>query len=91
MDLGKLNKEEYFGFDGLKPKPASPEAQEFADLISEVSFAEERLTKAMDNVPTYTGQWGQRDYYAEQQENYYRAVDSLWNFVKENLKAENGQ
>lgn len=76
-----------FGFDGEKPRPADPKAIDFADKLTEMMLARRKLGQAMEDVPDYTGQWERSDYYASEEEEYNRAADDLWNFVKENANA----
>lgn len=71
-----------FGFDGQKPKPADPKAQEFAAGVVDLMQAHTALEEAKKRVPDYTGQWAEEDYYANEQEAYNRAADSLYELVK---------
>ena len=74
-----------FGFDGEKPRPADPIASLFADKLTDMMLARRALGQAMEDVPNYTGQWERSDYYARQEEEYNRAADDLWYFVKINV------
>lgn len=56
--------------------PARPEALTLAVALLTLTKAEAALGKAKREVPDYTGQWSDRDYYAEEQEDYNRAVDA---------------
>lgn len=77
--------EDRFGFSGKKPTPADKAALEFADKLTEMALTRRALGQAMANVPSYTAQWEPPDYYAEEEEAYNRAVDDLWQFMKENF------
>ena len=58
-------------------KPADPKAELLANAIIALIEAEKALQEAKSRVPRYTGQWDSRDYYAEEQEAWNRAVDAL--------------
>jgi len=73
----------HFGFDGKQPEPCSNRALELADAICEVSLAKKALEKAMGRVPNYTAQWDPEDYYADEQERYFRAAEILERMVDE--------
>lgn len=74
-----------FGFDGATPTPPNLHASLFAQKISAMLSAENRLEVAYSRVPDYTGQWDAKDYYAQEQEDYNRACDDLWNFAKDHF------
>lgn len=60
------------------PKPINPAAAKaipILDALTNLRRAEKALNKAKDKVPSYTGQWSDEDYYAEEQEAYNRAVE----------------
>lgn len=80
-----MSDEIQYGFDGPKPTPANPLAIDFAQKVSDMLHYEKRLGDAMLKVPDYTAQWERSDYYAQEQEEYNRSADDLWNFLKENL------
>ena len=68
---------ETFGFGGSKPVPCSSRANSIAEAVLGLVEAKARLDRALDKVPGYTGQWSPSDYYAKEQEAYYRAADEL--------------
>ena len=63
--------------------PARPEAAALGAALTAFLAAEKALEQAMDAVPSYTGQWDSKDYYAEEQELYNRACDELADAIKE--------
>lgn len=67
----------YFGFDGPKPNPAKAESTALAEALFELIDARKALIKAKADVPNYTGQWNEYDYYANEQERYNRAADKF--------------
>lgn len=61
------------------PKPISPAALFVLPVLesqAELRRAEKALQRAKDKVPSYTGQWSDADYYANEQEAYNRAVEA---------------
>jgi hypothetical protein len=42
----------------------------------------QELAKARDNVPSYTGQWSNEDYYAGEQHRFNRAAERLHRLLK---------
>lgn len=63
-----------------RPRPIDPSAlpaMTIADALQRLSAAERELRHARANVPSYTAQWSDEDYYAEEQEEYNRAVEYL--------------
>ena len=67
----------FFGYDGKAPVPCSPRASLIALAVVEVVSADRELDEAKLNVPSYTDQWSPEDYYAKEQEAYYRAAEML--------------
>ncbi len=63
-------------------KPARPEAAALGAALTAFLAADGALDKARASVPGYTGQWSDKDYYAEEQEQYNRACDDLADAVK---------
>ncbi len=66
-----------FGFGGNSPMRPSERALDIADAIFKLVEARIDLEKAKADVPSYTGQWKEADYFANEQEIYYRAAESL--------------
>lgn len=66
-----------FGFGGEEPRPCSPRAYALAAAVLNVTFADAELRAAKAKVPSYTGQWLDSDYYADQTDAYYRAAEAL--------------
>lgn len=64
-----------FGMDGLTPTPCSDRAINIAVALTELNIATATLTAAKRDVPDYTGQWDDQDYYANELEEFYRAAD----------------
>lgn len=62
--------------------PAKPEAIELAEAIYYVFARRFALERAKGEVPNYTAQWSDEDYYAQEQEEYNRAADSLYELLK---------
>lgn len=63
---------------GGRAVPAAPTAMAFAEAVLELLAAKTDLERAMHDVPTYTAQWRDEDYYQTELERYNRAADRLW-------------
>lgn len=63
--------------------PIRPEAQRFAAALTAFLRADRELEEAMEKVPSYTGQWSSKDYYAEEQNTYNVAANELADAIKE--------
>lgn len=57
--------------------PIRPEAAELASLFDSLVEAKAELDKARESVPSYTGQWSDEDYYAEELSAYNEAANAL--------------
>jgi hypothetical protein len=68
---------EGFGYDGKEPVPCSDLAKKHALAVISMVHTDARLEQAIRAVPNYTGQWQPKDYYANAQEEWYRAADEL--------------
>lgn len=62
--------------------PAKPEAFILAEAICLVFKRREELNKAKSSVPNYTAQYSHEDYYAQEQEEYNLAANSLYVLLK---------
>ena len=62
--------------------PARPEALALAVALRNLNAADEALQQAKRDVPSYTGQWSDADYVADEQETYNRAVDAYADAMK---------
>lgn len=71
-----------FGYDGKEPVPARPSSLAYAHALTEFIEADRALEVARGKVPSYTGQWSSKDYYANELERYYRAADALADAAK---------
>ena len=69
--------EELFGFGGKTPKPCSKRAMNLAMAMTKFLAADAALLAAVKNAPDYTGQWDRKDYYAMEQEAWFRACEAL--------------
>lgn len=69
-------------FSGNYAQPARMSAVVLAEALEEVLRARKALKKAKANIPSYTGQWCNEDYYADEQEAYNRAIDRYEELVK---------
>ncbi len=67
----------------IKATPANPKALEFGEAIVFMVVARMSLDLAKQNVPHYTAQWNDEDYYSQEQENYNRAADRVLELFKE--------
>lgn len=65
-----------FGFDGKKPVPCSDRAMVISVALANLIKAQADYEEAKRNVPEYTGQWSDMDYYAEELEALHRAADN---------------
>jgi hypothetical protein len=73
---------EGLNFGGGKPTPAKPENLNLANALFTLMATKSTLETRMAAVPKYTGQWSDEDYYADEQEDYNRAVDAYADAVK---------
>lgn len=68
----------YIGLGGkLKPVPCSDRALKLAAAVLGVVNTQRELEEAYDKVPNYTAQHDPEDYYAVEQEKFYRACERL--------------
>ncbi|MCV9964475.1 hypothetical protein OIU34_21530 [Pararhizobium sp. BT-229] len=75
-------KSENLNFGGGKPTPARPENLDLANALFRLIETQSALEAKMASVPSYTGQWSPEDYYADEQEDFNRAVDAYADTVK---------
>lgn len=66
-----------FGFGTRAVTKTTPAAERLVEMFTAVMQAETALTEAREKVPSYTGQWDDADYYAEQLEARNRLVNAL--------------
>ena len=69
-------------FRAADVKPARPEAAALGAALTAFLAADAALETARENVPSYTAQWSDADYYAEEQEAYNRACEELADAIK---------
>jgi hypothetical protein len=67
--------------------PPSDTAQAIFDSFTQVQVAAAALDHAMENVPSYTGQYDPIDYYGEQQEAFNRALDRFEQTIRASISA----
>ena len=60
--------------DPLEPSPIDQESEYLADALFELIEAKEKLNKAIKNVPEYTGQYSESDFYSAEQDTYNKAA-----------------
>lgn len=77
-----LTTAEGFSFGSGEPAPSDPEHEKLAGCLFRLLDARDQLLTAHKGVPSYTGQHDDKDYYADQQETYNRAVDAFGEAVK---------
>ena len=63
-----------YGFDGEKPSMVNEAELNSAQCILDLVKADTALNAAKHRAPDYTGQWSEKDYYANEQEAFNRAV-----------------
>jgi hypothetical protein len=63
-------------------KPANPNAEKLARAIIKLIYTEQDLVQARKNVPQYTGHLDYDDYIADEQENWNRAADALFELIR---------
>lgn len=69
---------QFIGLGGkLKPVPCSDRALKLAAAVLGVVNTQAALEEAYDRVPDYTAQHDPEDYYAEEQDKFYRACEKL--------------
>lgn len=73
-----------FSFREVEVTPANPKAIEYAEAVCAMLQARMALDDAQKNVPNYTAQWRDSDYYSNEEETYNRACDNLYKLAKEN-------
>ena len=61
--------------------PANLAAEKLAKAILNLIEAQEDLKAARKNVPSYTGQYDYNDYFAQEQDNWNRAADALFELI----------
>lgn len=64
-----------FGFGEKTPRPCSDRALKIGSALTSLIAASTALEEARTTVPNYTAQWEPEDYYANEQEAYYRACE----------------
>lgn len=70
--------DDYIGLGGtLKPVPCSDRALKLAAAVLGVVNTQRELEEAYDRVPNYTAQHSTEDYYAVEQDKFYRACERL--------------
>jgi hypothetical protein len=74
-----------FGFGGETPRLPSARSLAMADAILHLIRTSTALDEAKAKVPSYTGQWDNKDYYANELEDYYRACEALEQNMAPNL------
>jgi len=62
--------------------PAKPEAKKLARAILNLIEMDGDLISARKNVPEYTGHLSYSDYIAQEQENWNRAADALFELIR---------
>lgn len=62
-------------------KPPRPEALAFWEALTAAFDAEKALEQAKADVPSYTGQWADIDYYGDELVAYNRAIDALYAII----------
>lgn len=60
--------------DPLEPSPIDKESEDLAHALFELMDAKEKLNKAIKNVPEYTGQYSEADFYSAEQDAYNKAA-----------------
>lgn len=62
-------------------KPINPEAQYLADTIIRLLKADADLAEAQSRAPRYTAEFSRQDYYAEEQQKWNQAAESLYDMI----------
>lgn len=68
-------------FDGKPVTPARESASRLAEAMLSLIGAKLALDQAKRKVPSYTAQWSDSDYYADEQETYNRACEAFENAI----------
>lgn len=79
MFLSKLSDPYNTCLTTRRPRPVHPDALvvvPLIDALKDLRKADKALRKAKEAVPNYTGQWSDKDYYADAEEAYNRAVEA---------------
>ena len=63
-------------------RPANPTAEKLARAVLNLISAESDLAQARRNVPSYTAQYDYADYFAQEQDNWNRAADELFELIQ---------
>ena len=66
-----------FNFGENTPVPCSDARAKYARAVIDMVQSNDALEQAKANVPDYTGQWSDSDYYGDELEAWYRAADTL--------------
>ncbi|MBY3155374.1 hypothetical protein HFO56_23910 [Rhizobium laguerreae] len=66
---------EGLNFGGGKPKSPEPVNLSHAHALFRLLETRAALEAKIASVPDYTGQWDRKDYFADEQEDFNRAVD----------------
>jgi hypothetical protein len=82
--MSELNypRSEGLNFGGGDPTPCDPVNLNLAHAVERLFETKAELQKAIGKVPGYTAQWDNKDYYADAQEDYNRAVDNYAEAVR---------
>jgi hypothetical protein len=64
-------------------KPASPDAAFLAKIVISLMRADKELEEAKTRVPNYTGPNDPSDYYAQEQQDWNNAANSLLSILSE--------
>ena len=66
----------------LKPTPVDGLIDAFGDAMESFLAARKALNREKKDVPGYTAQYDPEDYYAQEQENYNRALERLYKAMR---------
>lgn len=58
-----------------------PEVLAFADLLHELEYRRKELVSAKKNVPSYTGDRNDEDYYEREQQAYYTTAQKVYDTI----------
>lgn len=72
-----MSTDDYLNCTGKHASPCSERALKLAEAILTVQETKADLDKAMNGVPSYTGQHDPQDYYQDEQQAYYNACAAL--------------
>jgi hypothetical protein len=75
-------KSEGFSFGGKNPKPADQKNLDLTLAFFRLLETKSELESKIAAVPSYTAQYQSEDFYADEQEDFNRAVDAFGEAVK---------